>query len=311
MSQELNSEFKTSVVDFMTKYPMEIDAGQFADPVPLGEGEGFRDRVNFVTAMKKTSKDEAKGDFKFKVIESKNKAVFCDFEPGTGNPLLEGLVVPKMYQQHFGGGVRMFYLPWGDNERHALDLKDPPTAIHPTNYFMTASMHGCRFEIHQKPDNSFHVSHSNVQKSDAAPDPQAMIQYLREADVGRGHRVLKFGKRKYFADAERLIGSARHRMLTEWNIAPEDVLEAFPETYKANVLGKRTGPGVSDWVFYYQLWGILKVQFHERVKKKKWLGLKTAYKDVTQTASLKYVFMVKEIFPRTQVLFKLHTNPDT
>jgi hypothetical protein len=211
---------------------------------------------------------------------------------------LKDLVVPKLYfQEEATGLVQLYYLPWEGNKRFTLDLGNDAT------YFMTASMHGCRFEIHQKANGTLHVSHSNVQGSNTIADPQALLPYMRRADVNRGTRQVKFGKTTYFADAQKLIGSAQQRLM-DWNVAPEDVLEASPEAYKANVLGERANGGA--WTFYYQLWGLLKVRLHERVKVKKWLGLKTEYDENTREAYLKVVFLVKELYPNERTIFKLH-----
>jgi len=54
----------------------------------------------------------------------------------------------------------------------------------------------------------------------------------------------------------------------------------------------------------------VKVQFHERVKKKKWLGLRTEYQKKTNEAYLKVVFLVEKIYPDNSTLFELHNPPD-
>jgi hypothetical protein len=186
-----------------------------------------------------------------------------------------------------------------------MDLNDA------ADLFMTASMHGCRFEVHKKGMAVYHVSHSNVQPRPDTPDfgAQAMLPALRRADTvrGKGKRVLKHGKDTYYADAERLIGSAKHRMMT-WGVGPDDVLEAEPQRYKANVLGDRSITG--HWTFYYQLWGWVKMRLHERVKTKKWLKFKSEYVETTHDAYLKVVFLVQQIYPSKIDLYRLHKTKD-
>jgi hypothetical protein len=303
MANELNDQFKAQpngLSKFLCKYPLEIDAGQFAVP-PEEEGEVLvgTSKVGtergVVATLKSSVVDKTKKGLAFQVIQNKATPVYCDFPMTTSGPN-EGIVFPKLYQAASANFVKLFYLPWDADKRHAIDLTTG------AKYFMTASMHGCRFEVHKKAGNVYHVSHSNVQpKSDY--DAQAMIPYLRVADVNRGTRAVKFGKDRYFTDATKLIGSAQHRMI-HWGVAPGDVLEAEPETYKANVLGTASGTG--DWSFYYQLWGWVKVRLHERVKQKKWLGLRTEYVNKTNEAYLKIVFLVEQIYPVVNTVYKLH-----
>ena|SRR5437868_7839747 len=303
MANELNDQFVAQpdgLVKFLCKYPLEIDAGQFAVPpdeqaeIFAGTGKEAPER-GVVATLKSKAVDKSKKGLDFQVIQNKATPVWCDFPMTTSGPS-EGIVFPKLYRASSGNFVKLFYLPWDADKRHALDLTGN------ANYFMTASMHGCRFEVHKKPGDVYHVSHSNVQPKDGL-DAQGMIPYLRMADKKRGTRELKFGKDRYYADATKLIGSAQQRMI-HWGVAAGDVLEAEPETYKANVLGTVTAPG--QWSFYYQLWGWVKVRLHERVKKKKWLGLKTEYVHNTNEAYLKVVFLVQQIHPVVTDIYKLH-----
>jgi hypothetical protein len=300
----LNDELTGSnpVPKFLCKYPLEIDAGQFAVPpdeqgeILVGTDKVVEDRAVGLT-LRSSAIDKTRHGLKFQVIQNHARPVWCDFTMTDSGPN-EGIVVPKLYKAASGNFVKLFYLPWDADKRHALDL----TTGAP--FFMTASMHGCRFEVHKKPGNVFHVSHSNVQPT-ADIDAQAMIPYLRVADQNRGTRKLKFGKDRYYADATKLIGSAQHRMI-HWGIAAKDVLEAEPQTYKANVLGSISATG--DWSFYYQLWGWVKVRLHQNVKKKKWLGMKTEYVDQTNEAYLKTIFLVQQIYPVVQTVYKLHKS---
>jgi hypothetical protein len=310
----LNDEFRAApdgLTDFLQTYPMEIDAGQFAllpGTVATIDGTGVdpsalqvRDQRGVVDVLKASSVTKARHGLTFEVIQDSATPVWCDFQLKTDGPNKD-VVFPKLFPT--GGGlnfVKLYYLPWDADKRHAMDLGGA------ADFFMTASMHGCRFEVHRKPGHVYHVSHSNVQpRADATKGAQEMIAYLRRADRNRGTRSLKFGKDKYFADAQRLMGSAQHRMIL-WGIPPEDVLEAEPQTYKANVVGRRVG--ARDWEFYYQLWGWVKVRLHERVQKKKWLGLRTGYENKTNESYLKVVYLVEKIYPDHRVLFELHNPP--
>jgi hypothetical protein len=314
MANELNDEFSAvpdGLQKFLVKYPMEIDAGQFAllpGTVATIDGTGVnpkdlkaKDQRGVVAVLKTSSVEKEKHGLKFEVIQDAATPVFCDFQLTKGGPN-DTIVFPKLFRAAAANFVKMFYLPWDADKRHAMDLGAG------ADYFMTASMHGCRFEVHKKPGGIYHVSHSNVQPSkDRTKGAQELIAYLRRADVKRGKRSLKFGKDRYYADAERLFGSAKHRMIL-WGVPPEDVLEAEPETYKANVFGRRVG--TNHWEFYYQLWGWVKVRFHERVKKKTWLGLRTEYDDKTNEGHLKVVFLVEKIYPDQAAIFELHNPPE-
>ena len=304
MANKLNTEFiaqPDGLMKFLCKYPLEIDAGQFAVPpdeegeVLVGTAKVGADRA-VVGALKSSSVTKTKKGLSFEVIQNKARPVFCDFALTTSGPN-EGIVFPKLYKDGHGDFVKLFYLPWDSDKRHAVDL----TADAP--FSMTASMHGCRFEVHKKADNVYHVSHSNVQPKGDEYDAQDMIPYLRMADTDRGTRKLKFGKDRYFADATKLMGTAKQRMI-HWGVATDDVLEAEPQTYKANVLGAQGRGG--NWTFYYQLWGWVKVRLHDRVKKNKWLGLKTEYVDKTNDAYLKVIFLVQKIHPTVANIYKLH-----
>jgi hypothetical protein len=300
MSAELNAEFckkPSGLVDFLRDFPLEIEVGQFAKPA--GTPAGTKS-VDYGAVMNQYRSTHTRNALKFEVIENWGIPVWCDFELATAGTQ-KGLVLPRLYPTSGGSQyVKMFYLPWKEDMRHTMDLNDG------ADYFMTASMHGCRFEVHRKPDGPWHVSHSNVQPKPAY-DAQGMLKYLKRADPERGRRIVKFGKDLYYADSTRLVGTAQHRLMSV-GIAPEEVLDAHPDAYKANVFGKRSSTG--EWSFYYQLWGMIKVKLHERVKKKKWLGLNHDYIDQTNEAWIKQVFLVKELYPTPCTIFKLHKNRD-
>lgn len=312
MPNELNDAFIAApdgVLNFLQAWPMEIDAGQFAQmpgTVATIDGLGVadkdlqaRDQRSVVAALKASSVTKSRHGLTFDVIQDNATPVYVDFQKTVGGPN-DGIVYPKLFPNAAGNFVKMYYLPWDADKRHAMDLGNG------ADFFMTASMHGCRFEVHLKPGGLYHVSHSNVQPSaDRTKGAQELIAYLRRADTNRGTRSLKFGKDRYYADAVRLISSAKHRMITH-GIAPEDVLEAEPETYKANVFGRRMGG--NNWQFFYQLWGWVKIRLHERVEKKTWLNLRTKYDNVTREAHIKVVFLVERIYPDHVTLFELH-NP--
>ena len=319
--RELNGLFMAKpdgLEQFLCKYPLDIEAGMFQPlrgpdkkTIDPGAKAVQVDQVLASSSFERTVKLKD-GNLKLKAIQDKSVMVYADFTEGA-DPTRKHLVTTQLQLFNSGGNVRLYYLPWKEDARHTMTISDE------CDFFMTASMHGCRFEVRDFGGGMLSVSHSNVQPGGAEGatfDPQEMVHRLAAMDSAYAPTVLSFGKDVYFADAQRLMPHTKH-VLMPMGIEPSHVKNADPGGYKANVLGSRVS---GQWRFYYQLAGLFSVELHgtEVVKKKKYLGLfgtKTVVRDrvLTHTVNgetkpmtieLDLVLQVKEIWPNERTIFK-------
>src|SRR5689334_20710849 len=105
MANELNDEFlaqPSGLVKFLCKYPLEIDAGQFAVPpeedaeVLVGTKKVGVER-GVVATLKSSVVDKTRKGLSFQVIQNKATPVWCDFAMTTSGPN-DGIVFPKLYK---------------------------------------------------------------------------------------------------------------------------------------------------------------------------------------------------------------------
>jgi hypothetical protein len=306
---ELNALFAKKpdgLLTFLTKYPLDLDAGQFGAVMKGGEKVDKGSKATQVDEVlagssRKSSVPLPGGKVDLKNIHDKSVVVYANFLEGASTTR-KHLVTTQLQLFNQGGhAVRLYYLPWKENARHTMTISDE------ADYFMTASMHGCRFEVRDFGNGMLSVSHSNIQpagSSGPAYDPQALLPKLAERDDAVAPTVLTFGKDVYFADAQRLMPHTKHALIP-MGIAPNHVKNADVGGYKANVVGSRA---TGQWRFYYQLSGLFSVELHgtETVKEKRWLnrfGTKHVQKDKAIAVELDLVLQVREIWPGNATLF--------
>ena len=269
MSQSLTQEFARQpdgALDFWKKYPLLVDPQNFGK-LP-GEtkfnaltGTTMQIQVNIGATVKHGYVD-AKKD---KVIANKSVVLYAEFDYLSSQKAVaaKSLVIPQLYLLNKGGYcVKMYYLPWKEDKKHTMMLSDE------ADYFMTASMHGCRFQAHDMGGGYVEVSHTNIQpKQDG--DAQAEAVKLANYNAPIGPRVVDFGKDRYIQEVEQEFGRVRHHALT-YGIDPSQVKSFDPGTYQVNVLGVRSG---LRWTFYYQIAGKMILDLEGSTTKKKWLTL--------------------------------------
>lgn len=209
------------------------------------------------------------------------------------------LVCPSLATTPSADRVPMYYLPWREDKRYTMELGAG------ANYFMTAGMHGCKFEVNHDPvTHRTIVSHTNVQPQGVAPGQgqvfiqPAVAQGLTQLTTDDAFatacpHVLTFGKVDYFWDSIREAGKV-HQHLLRYGVQTDEVTEASPSAYQANVVGVRN---LNAWTFYYQLTLMVKCELKAKVKKKTWLGLVTSWNDVRNAVVLDIVVAVKRIWP--------------
>jgi hypothetical protein len=297
--KQLNDEFRKMAqgdLDFLSRYPLVVD------PQDFGFVKGDKESLNPMTGMPmqhrtnvgQTLMVQGTDPRKDNHIHNKTSVVYADFnhsaKPTEKN---KSKVSPTLHLVNFGGhSVKMFYLPWKENKFHSMVIDES------ADFFMTASMHGCRFEIKDWGDGRLNVSHTNVQPGPGI-DAQAQVLRLISSDTCLAPTALSYGKDKYFADAQRCI-SATRRGLMPLGILPEHVLRADTDTYLANVVGIRTG---NQWRFYCQLTCVVEAELHGITTKKKYLGLFGVKKvGVKQVINLDLVLKVGEIWPESAVV---------
>ncbi len=234
------------------------------------------------------------------------QVMYCDFElydvinQAQGTPRSRPrLVCPQIDFTPGVDKIPMYYLPWKEDARFSMKLGKK------ADYFMTAGMHGCKFEVNYDPHSKDTiVSHTNIQPQ-ATPVGQGNVfvqehvrqglEQLTEDDVFSNQcpHVLTFGKLSYFWDAIRESGRV-HQHMMHLGVGVDEIEEASPSAYQANVVGKRTG---DNWTFYYQLTLMVRCSLKEKVKKKKWLGMRTVWKEERKQAVIDVVVAVKKIWP--------------
>jgi hypothetical protein len=285
VSQRLNASFAAKpdgMLDFLAGYPMDVDPQTFGllpsdmkfnpmtnmtTPIPRKVGEKF----------KRPGVDVVKED----VLHDKSVPLYCDFEyltdttrkaqdiinpGGTYAPVAaKSLVVPVLHESNHGGHfVKMYFLPWKEDKKHNMILMDD------ADYFMTASMHGCRFRVEDQGGGWVRVSHTNVQpRQDPGFDPQA--ECLTLANKGRrvGPVTVDYGKDVYIQEVNTEFARLRHHAFA-YGLAPEDIVSFDPESYKVNVFGRRVS---RQWEFYYQIKGKMIAKLAGHTTKKKHLKI--------------------------------------
>lgn len=238
--RELNAEFQKMAhghMDFLSRYPMVVDPQRF-EWVP-GDKETFNPMtggtVRHQAMVGETLMHAGSNPGTDKHIGNKTASVYADFNyletSGVNNKQRVG---PSLHLNNYGGQcVKMYYLPWKE-DRHISMVIDEQA-----DFFMTASMHGCRFQVKDFGNGQLSVSHTNVQPGPGI-DAQAEVLKLIRGDAALAPTALSFGKDKYFPDAKRCI-TATKRGLMPMGILPEHVLGAHADTYLANVVGVRQG----------------------------------------------------------------------
>lgn len=300
--KQINQSFAAMAagkMDFLWRYPMIVDPQDFG--WVKGDKEHFNPnmgtKVQQRTNVGNTLMVQGTDPRKDKHIHNKTVTVYADFnhapEKSAPNKMR---VAPTLHLINFGGySVKMFYLPWKEDRMHSMVIDEQ------ADFFMTASMHGCRFEVKDFGNGQLSVSHTNVQPG-AGIDAQAEVLKLIKGDSTLAPTALSFGKDKYFADAQRLIHATR-RGLMPLGILPGDIKSAEVDSYLANVVGVRNGRG---WRFYYQLTCVVDAEMHGTTTKKKYLGLFGNKKvDVVQPVKLDVVLKVAEIWPEEATLYVL------
>ncbi|MFA5083107.1 MAG: hypothetical protein WC474_11220 [Hydrogenophilaceae bacterium] len=300
--RELNEEFSKMAhgdMGFLCKYPLYVDPQDFG--FIKGDKESFnpmtgatmQHRTNIGKTLMVTGTDANKD----KYIHNKTVPVYADFNfHGKPSDASKMKVAPTMHLVRFGGhAVKTFYLPWKENKMHIMVIDEE------ADFFMTASMHGCRFEVKDFGSGQLSVSHTNVQPGSGKDAQQEVLKLIR-GDSTLAPTALSFGKDKYFPDAQRVI-TATKRGLMPWGILPEHVLRADVDTYLANIVGVRSG---EHWRFYYQLTCVVDAELHGQTTKKRYLGLFGSKKvDVKRVVKLDVVLKVAEIWPENTVLYVL------
>jgi hypothetical protein len=299
---ELNNEFKKMArgdMDFLCRYPMVVDPQDFG--FVKGDKETFnpmtgakmQHRTNVGATLMVQGTDPRKDTY----IHNKSVTVYADFNyAAKASEAGKSKVAPTLHLVNYGGhAVKMYYLPWKEDRMHSMVISEE------ADFFMTASMHGCRFTVKDFGGGQLSVSHANAQPG-AGIDAQQKVLKMIKGDSALAPTALSFGKDKYFADANRMIHSTK-RGLMPMGILPEDVVSAEVDTYLANVVGVRSG---NRWRFYYQLTCVVDARISGTTTKKKYLGLFGNKKvDVKHPIKLDVVLKVAEIWPEEAVIHVL------
>jgi hypothetical protein len=300
--QILNAEFRkmsTGDMSFLSKYPLVVD------PQDFGFLPGDKETLNPMTGCKmqhrtnigKALMVQGTNPVTDKILHDKTVTVYADFNYSSKvSESNKSKVAPTLHLVNFGGhAVKMFYLPWKENKMHVMVINEE------ADFFMTASMHGCRFEVKDFGTGELSVSHTNAQPGPGIDAQQEVLKLIR-GDATCAPTALSFGKDKYFPDANRMIHATK-RGLMPYGILPEHVKKASVDTYLANVVGVRSG---RQWRFYYQLTCVVEAELHGYTTKKKYLGLFGKKKvDVCKNINLDVVLKVAEIWPEQSVIYVL------
>jgi hypothetical protein len=300
--KELNSEFIAMAagnMDFLSKYPLVVD------PQDFGFVKGDKETMNPMTGAKmqhrtnvgKTLMVPGTDPSKDKQIRNKTVQVYADFNYSSkSTEKNKQKVSPTLHLVNYGGYcAKMYYLPWKEDRMHSMVIDEQ------ADFFMTASMHGCRFEVKDFGNGQLSVSHTNVQPKPGV-DAQAAVLKLIKGDATLAPTALSFGKDKYFADAQRMIHATK-RGLMPMGILPENVKSAEVDSYLANVVGVRNG---LSWRFYYQLTCVVEAELTGVTTKKKYFGRFGNKKvEVKQAVTLDVVLKVAEIWPENAVIYVL------
>lgn len=300
--KELNVEFIKMArdnMDFLKRYPMVVDPQNFE--WVTGDKETHNpmtgSTVKHRTGVGKTLMTSGTDMQTAKYISHKTAPVYADFnyleKTGVNNKQRVG---PSLHLNNYGGHcVKLFYLPWKEDRHMSMVIDEQ------ADFFMTASMHGCRFEVKDFGNGMLNVSHTNVQPGPGI-DAQAKVLKLIRDDSCGAPTALSFGKDKYFPDASRCITATR-RGLMPMGILPEHVLSAHVDTYLANVIGVRQG---NKWKFYYQLTCYVEAEIHGETTKRRYLGMFGRKKvDVSHKVKIDVVLKVAKIWPEEATIYVL------
>ena len=280
---------------FLYECPLQVDP-RFFEWLPgdkqLTSAAGFKQNTR--TALEQVMSPTITGQQG--VINNKTMTVYADFNV-LRDPPHTGKVGPSLHLVNFAGySTKLFYLPWNANTLQTMVLDES------ADFFVTATMHGCRFEVKDFGDGRLGVAHANVQPS-SDYDAQAKVLELLKKDSHLAPLALSYGKDTYFPDANRLMHRAKRGLMSS-NIRPEHVISSHVDTYMVNVVGCRRN---DKWRFYSQLVASVDVELHEMVKKSRWKGLRKSrmVDTVTSTTLLPVVLRVAEIWPREIVRYEV------
>lgn len=318
MAKELNDAFRrqpNGLTNFLHRRPMRVEiqdvvTGTIANPMT---GTNTTVRTPLAEVLQTTRKVGTSGDVGVLAAQ----VMYCDFgrydviNNAQGTPRSRPrLVIPTIDFTPGISKVPMYYLPWKEDKRFTMSLGDK------TDYFMTAGMHGCKFEVnHDAASGKTIVSHTNVQPTAPAQGQGNVfvqdhvrdgLERLTDEDsfANQCPTVLSFGKVSYFWDAIRESGRIHGHMLG-LGVQPNEIVDSSPSGYQANVVGQRVG---GQWSFYYQLTLAVTCSLSEKVKGKKWLGLKTTWNEQKREALIDVVVAVKKIWPGPVVDVPLGTD---
>jgi hypothetical protein len=304
MSTALNQAFMRNpngLTNFLHRRPMLVEAQSVTVGTVHNPHTGTIAAQRVAIAERLAAPVQPSANANVRVLDA--QVFYCDFEffdvlqnaRGTQYSRPK-LVCPGLSITPDVNKVPMYYLPWREDKRFSMELGNG------ADYFMTAGMHGCKFEVNHNPaTNRTIVSHTNIQPQ-ATPNPVFVQQHVSDgltqlttddAFAQACPHVLTFGKINYFWDAIRESGRIHTTMLGH-GVQTDEIEEASPSSYQANVVGVRNG---HNWTFYYQLTLMVRCQMKAQVKKKKWLGLKSYWDNVRNQMIFDVVVAVKRIWP--------------
>lgn len=296
--KDLNDKFasiKRGDLSFLYDCPLQVDPRYFEwlpGDKQLTSAAGFKQKTR--TALEQVMSPTATGQRD--VINNKTMTVYADFNV-LKDPPHTGKVGPSLHLVNFGAySAKMFYLPWNADTLQTMVLDES------ADLFMTATMHGCRFEVKDFGDGRLAVAHANVQPN-SNYDAQAKVLQLLKKDTHVAPLALSYGKDTYFPDANRLMHRAKYGLMLQ-NVRPEHVVSSHVDTYMVNVVGCNQN---GKWRFFTQLVASVDVELHEMVKKKRWKGLRKSrtVDSVKSTTFLPVVLKVAEIWPREIVRYEV------
>ena len=307
MSKALNDAFRrqpNGLTNFLHRRPMLVEAQSVVTGQAFNPLTGATAPTTAAIAAHTAAAVQPSANANVRVLDA--TVLHCDFEffdvlqnaRGTAYSR-PNLVCPGLSTTPSPDRVPMYYLPWREDKRYTMELG---TAA---SFFMTAGMHGCKFEVNHDPlTHRVIVSHTNVQPQAVGPGQgnvfvqphvaQGLTQLTAaDAVASACPHVLTFGKVDYFWDSIRETGKV-HQHLLKYGVQTDEVNDASPDAYQANVVGVRNG---NAWAFYYQLALMVRCDLKSQVKKKKWLGLQTSWTEARNAVILDIVVAVKRIWP--------------
>ncbi len=307
MSKALNQAFirqPNGMTNFLHRRPMlvevqDIQTGTVDNPLT---GTSMPVRTPLAEVLAATRQPSANPDVKVLAAQ----VMYCDFEfydvihNARGTPRSRPkLVCPRIDFNQTAEKIPMYYLPWKEDKRYTMKLGKR------ADYFMTAGMHGCKFEVNHDPvRGDWIVSHTNIQPGALAQGQgnvfvqdnvsQGLAQLTNDDNFANVcPHVLTFGKLDYFWDSIRESGKI-HDHMQRLGVGVDEIQDASPSAYQANVVGKRSG---DNWTFYYQLTLLVNCNLKSKEKGKKWLGLRTVWNEQRNAVLFDVVVAVKQVYP--------------